>query len=175
MNELQTIKKGLPNIVQRINDIEIVDHDSAGDGTDLLALISSKWKKMEETRKEMTKPILESKRNIDAKFKKEMLPLLSLSKILKDKLLEYQQKREKFVATAKKYSMSIPGESKVKTEDATMVARKTWKYKITDMDKVPREYMQVCDQAVKQMIKDGKRDISGLEIYQETNISTRRV
>lgn len=51
--------------------------------------------------------------------------------------------------------------------------RKVWTYKIMDLTKVPLEYMIVNEKAVKAAIAEGKREIAGLEIFQEEQLVIR--
>lgn len=57
--------------------------------------------------------------------------------------------------------------SRVRGDYAMASLKTTWEFEITDITKVPAEYLQVNSAMVKAAIrgKDGKRDIPGLRIY----------
>ena len=50
--------------------------------------------------------------------------------------------------------------------------RKTWTFKVTDLSKVPLEYMMLNEKMVKAAVSSGKRgtEIPGIEIYQESKV-----
>ena len=48
-----------------------------------------------------------------------------------------------------------------------------WRYEITDVTKIPREYLEPSAAAIKQAIKDGTREIAGIRIYRDQIITTR--
>ena len=55
-----------------------------------------------------------------------------------------------------------------RTDSGTSHIRKEWAFKITESWNIPREYLKVDEQAIRQAIKSGIREIPGIEIYQET-------
>lgn len=63
----------------------------------------------------------------------------------------------------------IPEPPKVtRTDSGTSHIRKDWTFEIIDHGNIPREYMKVDEQAIRQAIKAGIREIAGVRIYQET-------
>lgn len=65
--------------------------------------------------------------------------------------------------------------SKVADISANKVSgvRKTWTFRVTDLEKVPVEYLSVNEKAIRDSIRDGRREIPGIEIFQETSIAVR--
>jgi len=51
--------------------------------------------------------------------------------------------------------------------------RKTWNFAVMDEKKVPRIYLKLDEQAIRASIRDGVRDIPGLEIFEEVNFSKK--
>ena len=51
--------------------------------------------------------------------------------------------------------------------------RQVWTFKVVDITKVPINFMGLDEIAVRQAIRDGAREIAGLEIFQETKIAIR--
>lgn len=49
-----------------------------------------------------------------------------------------------------------------------------WDYRVTDIDKVPRQYLMVNEAAIKAAIKGGTRKIDGVEIFEAAKTSIRR-
>ena len=58
------------------------------------------------------------------------------------------------------------------TSSGTTV-RKTWTFTVMDEKKVPRIYLTLNDKAIRDSIRDGVRDIPGLEIFEEVNFSKK--
>jgi hypothetical protein len=61
----------------------------------------------------------------------------------------------------------------VRTEAGTASTKKVWTHEITDPDQVPRDYLLVDEKKIRQAIKMGVRKISGVRIYQETQVGIR--
>ena len=51
--------------------------------------------------------------------------------------------------------------------------RKRWAFEVEDLSKVPTEYLQLNEKAVREAIKLGKREIPGLNIYQKEHLAVR--
>jgi hypothetical protein len=63
--------------------------------------------------------------------------------------------------------------SKIVGSAASATPKTDWLYKVLSINIVPRDFLMVNDKAVKQAIKNGERDIAGLQIYQETKAQVR--
>lgn len=51
--------------------------------------------------------------------------------------------------------------------------RKTWKYRLVDVTKVPVQFLQLDDQAIRAEIRGGVRTIPGLEIFEDEQVVIR--
>lgn len=51
-----------------------------------------------------------------------------------------------------------------------MHTRRTWKFRITSPGQIPRAYLMPDERKINQAIKDGIREISGLQIYQDVSV-----
>lgn len=60
----------------------------------------------------------------------------------------------------------------IKSVGSTTVTKR-WTFKVVDETKVPREFLSLDSGLVRGAIRQGKREIAGLEIYQESSITTR--
>jgi hypothetical protein len=58
----------------------------------------------------------------------------------------------------------------VRTEAGTMTAVDKWNFRIADIGQVPREYLVVNETAIRAAIKQGLREIPGVEIFKDTTI-----
>ncbi|MDD5304787.1 MAG: hypothetical protein PHS14_16955 [Elusimicrobia bacterium] len=52
--------------------------------------------------------------------------------------------------------------------------KKVWTFKVLDLDAVPRAYLVLDESRVREAIRQGVREIAGLEIYQDESLSVRR-
>jgi hypothetical protein len=60
------------------------------------------------------------------------------------------------------------GQGVLRTEAASAHQRKVWAFKIIEMVAVPREYLAVNEQSIRDAIKMGIRNIPGIHIFEET-------
>lgn len=77
-----------------------------------------------------------------------------------------EDKRQDIIAEATK-----PVEINQSGESATV--RMVWTFEVTNLSDVPAEFLQINEQAVRQAIKNGVRDIAGLKIYQKPSIAVK--
>lgn len=77
-----------------------------------------------------------------------------------------QDKRDEIIANANKVA-----NTKRSNEYATV--RMAWDFEITDIAKVPAEYLQINASAVRDAIKSGVRDIAGLNIFQKPTVAVK--
>lgn len=62
---------------------------------------------------------------------------------------------------------------KLNQSSATSTVRRVWNFKIIDFSKIPAEFLQLNETAVRNAIRNGARDIAGLEIYQECQVAVK--
>lgn len=63
--------------------------------------------------------------------------------------------------------------AEINQSSAGAVVRKVWTFRVTDLSKVPAEFMQINEQAVRNAIRQGARQIAGLEIFQECQVAIK--
>ena len=61
----------------------------------------------------------------------------------------------------------------INQSSANSVVRKVWAFRLTDLSKVPLQYLQLNETAVRNAIKAGERNIAGLEIFQECQVAIK--
>lgn len=81
-------------ILEASQRFEISDGETLETGIDMIKQVHDHKKKVEKTRKDLTEPILASKKNIDQRFKAITVPLEKAERLLRDKVTEYQQLEE---------------------------------------------------------------------------------
>ena len=61
----------------------------------------------------------------------------------------------------------------IKTDFGTSSSKWVWRFKVTDSEQVPRQYLTVDEQAIRRAVAEGARSIAGVEIYEEEALSVR--
>jgi hypothetical protein len=56
---------------------------------------------------------------------------------------------------------------------SSTVTRKVWKFRVKNLAQVPAAFIRLDEQAVRQAIRDGSREIEGLEIYEDIEVAIR--
>lgn len=64
-------------------------------------------------------------------------------------------------------------QAEINQSTANSVVRKVWAFRLTDLSKVPLQYIQLNETAVRNAIKSGERNIAGLEIFQECQVAIK--
>jgi len=70
-------------------------------------------------------------------------------------------------------AIEVKHDSKSKTASGSSFTRKTWKFEITDPTQIPREYLVVSEALIREAVKNGSREIAGVRIFEDTDISIR--
>lgn len=64
-------------------------------------------------------------------------------------------------------------QAEINQSSTNSVVRKVWAFRLTDLSKVPLQYIQLNETAVRNAIKAGERNIAGLEIFQECQVAIK--
>lgn len=181
IKEIQEIKKDTSPLVGLANNINVTNETDAESASQFVKKVSDKIKEIEEKRLSFTKPLNESLNAINTTFRELSIPLASAKTIVANKIISWrrmeQERIEKEEARRRaiqeahaeqghKVNAPIVME-KPKTTIANMQIRKIWKFEVTDISKIPTEYLQINSFAVTTAIREGKREIPGIKIYQE--------
>jgi len=152
--------------------------------TEFLVQVKNKIDSLEEERQSYTKPINESLRRLNARFKELTEPLRSAEKTVKEAVLEYRAKREavrlveeeKLRKENKNPNLALTDvlPDIIESKSGESRTSKKWVFEIVDEKKVPREYLTVDKSKVDEAISNGVRKIIGLNIFQKENLSIYR-
>lgn len=102
----------------------------------------------------------------EARKQAELEAKLAANKVELDPTSERVAEAE--VASAKVAEASVEAPRTVATQSGELRTRKTWKMEIVDPDAVPAEYQSPDEKKIKEAIKNGKREIPGCKIWEET-------
>lgn len=64
-------------------------------------------------------------------------------------------------------------QAEINQSSANSVVRNVWAFRLNDLSKVPLQYIQLNETAVRNAIKAGERNIAGLEIFQECQVAIK--
>ncbi|MBX3045169.1 MAG: hypothetical protein KF896_15765 [Ignavibacteriae bacterium] len=155
---------------------------------------------IEDKRKEITAPILAEKKKIDDFAKSITNDLNKAMNGLRSQILSYEKKlQEEREAEARRIEEERKRieeelkakalEGKIDESDTAQVLvelkeqehqaqistksssiRLTWTYDVIDESVIPREYLTIDERKIKDAITAGKREITGLKIYQKESL-----
>lgn len=189
--KIELIKQEVDEFLYDYQDVKITTANEYTGAGDLLKQLQLKVKKVEEKRKEYTKPLDDLKKKIMDDFRQITDPLEQFITDVKVKMTDWyrlEQKRKDeeqkkieadALAQAKvdnKSEVVVPVVNDIKTQRgdvATTTVKKVWKWELIDAQKIPRDYL--CPDPVKigEAIRSGVREIEGVRIYQDEQISIR--
>lgn len=169
-------------IVRGARQIKITDMQSAEMAVSYAAKAKSICKRIENTKKEITRQAREFTSEVNSFAKKFIEALETVEKIITDKIdvhkREEDQKREEEEAL-----LNIVGTipvapyddlTRIRAGNGSCLERTVWGYEVEEITDVPSKFLMVNDEAVKAAIKAGVRNIPGLKIDSEQKTYIRR-
>ncbi len=172
----------------------IKTNDDLKPANDDLVIIRSIKKEMEERRKEYLKPFQDHVKETNDTYKMLMSPIERADKITADKMMAFDTEQKRKIREAEaieaeklaiaKREMELKGEmtvdltpvekpeavpDRIRTEMGSSGQRDNWKWEVTDMNQVPREYLVVNAGMLTPIVKasKGRINIPGIRIYNE--------
>lgn len=86
-----------------------------------------------------------------------------------------QETKEKYAAQAEQVAAkAFTPEVVVDNTVGGVSFKKRWTFEVVEPMKLPRQYLAPDEKAIRQAVRDGERNISGVRIFQETDTSVRR-
>lgn len=189
---LTPIKESIDLFLYENQGVIITNPEQYTNAGDVLKAVKNKIKSLEEQRKSYTAPLDEAKKKLMADFKEVITPLEELENKIKSTMISWasaEQKRldaeqaridAEALAKAKAEKISevvVPlVNTQVKTQRGTFSTTtlvKRWTWKLVDLEKVPRQYLTLDSPSITYAVREGKRQIEGIEIYQEEGLTSR--
>jgi len=183
--EIQVLEKQISPLIKEadsyvINSVEAVDKASV-----FLKRVRDTESNLEKKRLEFTAPLNQSLRAINETFRQLKEPLSSARMFLTNKIITWKREETERLAKeeARRRAIQEAHEKKGHKVKAPVVLerpentigntqmRKVWKFKITDFSKVPDDFKLIDQIKVNQAIRNGVREIKGIEIYQEEQLA----
>ena len=169
--------------------------------TDDLITISNLKKTMEAKRVELVKPKQDEVKTIQDTYKTLMAPVFEADRITRQKMTTFQLEQDRKAREAEQVNreaqelarkqaalsgtgeitvdttpVEVPSAPKVtRTDVGTSGLVANWKYRVVDIEKLPREYMVPDDAMLKSIAKQhhDKKPVPGVEFYNEPGMAVR--
>jgi len=170
-----------------ISDLDVVDDDDYQLLTSIYAK-AREWKgALEDLRKFVTQPYRNKVVEINDRAKQFTSKLDRIIELANQKTCSYLEKLEKLRqqkerAVAEKAGLLGLCEDEApvihqvmpSSDRAQVITRTVTKFRLTDLSKVPLQYLTIDERAIEKDIRLGVLSIPGIEIYEETTTSLRR-
>ena len=165
-------------ITQQAQTIQIATTEQEEQAYTALTQIKQAIKIIEDKRKEITAPLNVSLKTVNAMFKRLSTPFIEADRIVRNKVMDFRQAQEEKAQKGLERRQKIQAAHEAKGHEVheitapkievakTTVTTKRWTFEIVDVNKVPREYLVIDSVAVNKAIRDGIREIGGLNIFQ---------
>jgi len=194
--QIVEVKEQTTKIVEVANAVSIANDEDANKASIIIQEISKMKKSVNSLRLFFTKPLNDQVKLVNGLFKQYSEPLVEADGIVRTVMLEYRKKQQE-IADEQERLLEIARKKRQKKIDeianekgveapqleptkieatapmAGVTTRKAWTYKIADQVKIPREYLQIDTMAIRGAIRDGVRDIEGIEIFEEESIVSK--
>lgn len=145
-------------------EISVVDENSARNALSMSLQTRKIRNQIETSRKEIVKPHLDYQRAINKLVKDVESVLDRIESSLESKIGDWMkaQKDNPFTAV-----------DEIEVEDGKIYYDKKWDYQVYDYTILPMELLTPCDEAIKEQIKQGVRNIPGVKIFQTCDTRMR--
>lgn len=172
--------------------IDIVDPPTLEQATSTLSQLNKHLDALTEDKEKLTKPLNISLKAIREKYKPTETLLQQSIDLLRANLSAYataqlkakQLEEARILAreekgtiktetAIRKLSEIAPLETNIKTSEGSVQFRTIQKYRILDITKIPHEYLQVNDKAIKEAMEQST-PIEGIEYYSEQEVRNYR-
>lgn len=155
-------------------ELNIGSQEQVDLASELLQQVKGKMKDLEVKRKSITKPLLDAKRAVDALFKPATEAGEKVERILKAglaKFVESQRAEQVAQLAAGNHAEALAVEQP--EMPAGVSTRTVWRWQVTDMNAVPREYLALDSAKVQAHVNTfkGQSAIPGIEAYADTGIT----
>lgn len=146
----------------------IADESDLASAKEYLLKVKEVRNKIEAERKELTKPILDSKKKLDDKYKTIDAPFLKIETEVKSLMVDYLNRKE--LEVKKEAGKEV---AKLAIKDENVSFRIDYDIEVTDISKVAKEFLMVDEGLVKARIKEGQKTFAGIKLIEKKIIIGR--
>lgn len=191
--EIELLKKETNSKLEEVKKLEISNSEQVKIATDFLGQIKTLSKTIKEKKEAITKPMMTALNEVRDLFKPIETLHSEAEGIIKNKMLAFQRaeaerirkEEEKIMSRVEKGTMKTEtamnklenvGEvqKSVKSDFGSIATRKVKRFRIVDIDKIPRTFLMVDETAIRRAMMSNI-PVEGIEYYEEEIISARGV
>jgi len=200
--EKRELETDLSALISQGGALVVKDDESMQRGVELLSWQARALKKIEERRQFFVKPLNEHVSRINLFFKNFSVPLTNTRAVIEPKILNYRREKEEarrkeemriqreqnarqkeLEKEAKKIgqvapvplpkSVILPQAQTTFSDSGSATAKKVWRFKVLKESDIPIKYFTLDEMKIRAAIREGIRNIQGLEIYQEESLAIK--
>lgn len=169
--------------VEGLQRLPVTNDDQCEFATQLLQELKSVQHRVEMKRTEISGPLYRAHRAVNELFRPALDALGRGEGVLKSKIADYLRAKEQANNAALQAAATAPTPALAQQAIQTVApvappqgvsVRKVWKFRVVDQDKVPRELCSPDPQKIREAFERGRREIAGVEFYQEDTVTARR-
>jgi len=183
--EVKVIEEETSLLLKQADSYVIISAQDVDLASEFLSEVKGLENRIEAKRLTFTKPLNQSLKAINETFKKLSKPLvdarqivairiLDWRKVENDRIAKEEERRRKIQEAHERAGHEVKAPiilEKLEKRMGDTQARKVWNWEIVDFSKVPDIYKEINRVAINQAIRNGVREISGLNIFQEESLS----
>ena len=183
--EVKIIEEESSILLKQADSYVIISAQDVDLASEFLSEAKGLENRIEAKRLTFTKPLNQSLKAINETFKKLSKPLvdarqivairiLDWRKVENDRIAKEEERRRKIQEAHERAGHEVKAPiilEKLEKRMGDTQARKVWNWEIVDFSKVPDIYKEINRVAINQAIRNGVREISGLNIFQEESLS----
>jgi len=193
--EVAVIAKEVVSLQQQAESLVIKTEADVSTATDFLARLKTKYDGAETMRTFFVKPLNDQVKNINLMFKGQTDPLDKAIRTVKAAISTYtleqeaEAQRKEAIAQARRDKANAAREEAgkslildpvksveraaptVATAAGRTTTKKVWKFEVIKASEVPREYCEPVDKLIRNAVNAGARDIKGVRIYEDVQVS----
>lgn len=176
----------LEEALEMVLDFELETDEDVAFATDELANVKGQWKRLEEQRKKITKPMNQALSEVNALFKAPQTLLKKLEATWKGKLTalkarRQEEQRQLIAAAQQTTDLEETHETLTLAADTTMPEtpgvsyRTVWKFEVENEDEIPRDYLTPDLVLIGKVVGNlkSKTKIPGIRVWAEEVVASR--
>lgn len=166
--QLLSKKLDLNPLIARASNHTIENEESASQALSMSLQARKIRKQLDETRLSIIRPHLDFQKAINKIVKEYEAKLEEIENNLKNKLDEYLQK-----AASSNNAIFIAKSKEMFVEDGKLSRVTKWAWELENEFLIPREYLILDEKKITEAVKQGIRNIPGLNIFEKEEITMR--
>lgn len=185
---------------RELADLIVIEDDATeSQASEAMLRIQKFHKDADADRAEKKAPFFAMGNRIDDVYRPFLSSFMGAIDIIKDKIKNWRIKKEEIrkrleaeeqeryrreIVEASEHPLSgpavvqpapaiLPAQKATRSEAGTVSERKFWTFEIVDPMQIPRAYLMIDEKAIRAAVKAGVRDIPGVRIFEDIQISGR--